>query len=99
MNMSIIANDRISAPPQPQHELLNSASRAPLRIVHGLLSMDVGGLERNVLNQVRLAPTVGQEVVLVCLERAGSLARQAEALGARVISMNKRPGLRWELLP
>jgi sugar transferase (PEP-CTERM/EpsH1 system associated) len=66
----------------------------PMRICHVLLSLDVGGLERNVLNQVRCAPGIGEECTVVCLERPGELAPQVRALGARVISMGKRAGLR-----
>jgi len=66
----------------------------PLKIAHVALSLDVGGLERNIINQIRLAPELRQEVSVVCLERPGALAAQAEALGARVVSANKKPGLR-----
>ena len=46
----------------------------PLKVVHALLSLDIGGLERNVVNQVRLAPGLGQNVTVICLERPGVLA-------------------------
>jgi sugar transferase (PEP-CTERM/EpsH1 system associated) len=66
----------------------------PLRIAHVVLSMDVGGLERNVLNQIRVGPRHGQEHSVICLERPGELARQAEDLGARLVTMGKLPGIR-----
>src|SRR5947208_828952 len=73
-------------------------SSAPiLKVVHVMLSLDVGGLERNVVNQVRQAPRLRQQVTIVCLERPGALARQVEELGAVVIDMKKRPGLQWRL--
>jgi sugar transferase (PEP-CTERM/EpsH1 system associated) len=63
-------------------------------VVHVVLSLDVGGLERNVVNQVREGQKLGQTVSVVCLERAGTLAGQVLALGAKVISLEKRAGLR-----
>ena len=55
--------------------------------------MEVGGLERNVVNQVREAPRLGQRVDVVCLERRGELAAQVEAMGGRVVCFDKPPGL------
>ncbi|WP_076344162.1 glycosyltransferase [Paludisphaera borealis] len=82
-----------------QRDGLPPESKAgPLRVVHALLSLDVGGLERNVVNQVRLAPSLGQDVTVVCLERPGDLASQAEALGARIICLDKPPGIRLGLI-
>jgi glycosyltransferase involved in cell wall biosynthesis len=66
----------------------------PLRVTHVTLSLDVGGLERNIANQVREGRRLGQEVSVICLERPGTLASQVEALGAPVICLHKRPGLR-----
>jgi sugar transferase (PEP-CTERM/EpsH1 system associated) len=65
-----------------------------LNVMHIVLSLDVGGLERNVVNQVREGVKLGQRVAVVCLERPGVLAPQAEKLGARVISLDKPPGIR-----
>jgi glycosyltransferase involved in cell wall biosynthesis len=65
-----------------------------LRVAHVVLSMDVGGLERNVLNQIRQGPELGQRISVVCVERPGRLAAQAEALGTPVICLHKRPGIR-----
>src|SRR5262249_47834363 len=75
-----------------------SGINEPLRVTHVTLSLDVGGLERNIVNQVREGHRLGQEVSVVCLERPGTLATQVEALGAPVICLHKRPGLRWELV-
>jgi glycosyltransferase involved in cell wall biosynthesis len=65
-----------------------------LRVTHVVLSLDVGGLERNVVNQARLAAETAEEVSILCVERRGTLADRAESLGARVICVHKRPGLR-----
>jgi sugar transferase (PEP-CTERM/EpsH1 system associated) len=63
-----------------------------------VLTLDVGGLERNVVNQVREGQRLGQRVSIVCLERPGTLAPQVEAMGERVIALDKRPGLRPKLI-
>lgn len=63
-------------------------------VVHVVLSLDVGGLERVVLDLIRDGGHLGQRVSVLCLERPGTLAGQAEAMGSRVVSAGKRPGLR-----
>jgi glycosyltransferase involved in cell wall biosynthesis len=68
----------------------------PLRVTHVVLSLDFGGLERVVLALVRAAAGFGQAASVVCLERPGTLAPQAEALGVPVVCVGKPPGLRWE---
>src|SRR4051794_40354137 len=68
-----------------------------LNVTHVVLSLDVGGLERNVVNQIREGARLGQRVSVLCLERPGKLAPRAEALGARVLCVEKKPGLRPEL--
>jgi len=69
-----------------------------MHVAHAMLSLDVGGLERNVLNQVCQAPRLGQRITIICLERPGALAAQARALGATVICTEKRPGIRLGLI-
>ena len=63
-----------------------------LHIVHGLLRLDVGGLERVVLDLVAAGRRAGHRVSVVCLERPGMMADQARALGAAVVCLNKPPG-------
>ncbi len=63
-----------------------------LHIVHGLQSLDVGGLERIVLDLTRVGRRRGHRVSVVCLERPGTLAPQVEAEGATVLSLDKPPG-------
>lgn len=69
-----------------------------LRVAHVVLSLDVGGLERNVVNQVREGQALGQSVSVICLERPGVLAPRVEELGGRVLCMHKRPGIRLSLI-
>jgi glycosyltransferase involved in cell wall biosynthesis len=67
-----------------------------LRVTHAVLSLDTGGLERIVVDLVRQGCQLGQQVSVVCVERPGVLASQAEALGARLICLDKKPGVRRE---
>jgi glycosyltransferase involved in cell wall biosynthesis len=66
----------------------------PLHVAHAVLSLDIGGLERIVVDLVRAGRRLGQRVSVICLERPGTLAPQAEALGAQVLCIDKKPGLR-----
>jgi glycosyltransferase involved in cell wall biosynthesis len=67
---------------------------APLHVAHGVLALDVGGLERIVLSLVRAGRDRGQRVSVVCVERPGRLAAEAQADGAAVVSLDKPPGRR-----
>jgi glycosyltransferase involved in cell wall biosynthesis len=68
----------------------------PLRVTHVVLSLDCGGLERVVLSLAGAGRELDQDVSVLCLERPGTLAPQAEAMGAPVTSVDKPPGLRWD---
>jgi glycosyltransferase involved in cell wall biosynthesis len=77
--------------------ILDSASQAarkPLHVVHVVLSLDVGGLERVVLSLVSRAQSLQQTVSVICLERRGDLALECEKLGATIYCMNKKSGIR-----
>ena len=76
----------------PNPELEPHKSLSALHIVHGLQSLDVGGLERIVLDLARVGRRRGHRVSVVCLERPGTLAAQAESEGATVLSLGKPPG-------
>lgn len=75
-----------SSPPTVQ------PTRAPRHIVHGVLSLDLGGLERLVLDLVKVGVQRGERITVVCIERPGQLAGQAEELGAGIVCLNKPPG-------
>jgi glycosyltransferase involved in cell wall biosynthesis len=64
-----------------------------LHVTHAVLSLDIGGLERIVVDLVREGQRLGQQVSVICLERPGVLASQAEALKASVVCVGKRPGV------
>jgi glycosyltransferase involved in cell wall biosynthesis len=65
----------------------------PLDVTHVVLSLDCGGLERFVVNLVRQGQRRGQNVSVMCVERPGTLAPEVESLGARVVCLDKPPGL------
>ena len=65
-----------------------------MRVAHVVLSLDVGGLERNVINQVREGQALGQEVSVVCATQPGILASQVEGLGGRLFCLDKHPGIK-----
>ena len=67
-------------------------SCSPLHIAHGVLALDVGGLERLVVGLVGSARQRGHRVSVVCVERPGQLARQAEEAGATIVSLDKPAG-------
>jgi glycosyltransferase involved in cell wall biosynthesis len=66
----------------------------PLSVAHVVLSLDLGGLERVVLDLIRQSEALGQVPSVICVDRRGQLAETAEALGAWVISLDKGPGLK-----
>jgi glycosyltransferase involved in cell wall biosynthesis len=69
------------------------AMRAPGKhVVHGVLSLDLGGLERLVLDLVKHGAGVGNRVTVVCVERPGKLAGRARELGAEVVCLDKPAG-------
>lgn len=64
------------------------------KVVHVVLSLDVGGLERLVVDLVREGLRLGQKAVVICIERHGKLAPQVEAMGVEVHCLYKQPGIR-----
>lgn len=65
-----------------------------LRVTHVVLRLDVGGLERVVIDLLREAPHMRHRASVLCIERPGALAGEAEATGAQVISVEKGAGLK-----
>src|SRR5262245_45090071 len=74
------------------HEATTPDGRGPMHIVHAVLSLDFGGLERIVLDLTRAQADCGHIVSIVCIERPGTLAVEAERIGARVVNLAKPPG-------
>src|SRR5690242_12636446 len=51
--------------------------RPPLRVVHVVLAMEIGGLERVVMHLVRQGRgLLGQDITVICIERLGVLAKE-----------------------
>lgn len=63
-----------------------------------VISLDVGGLERVVLDLIRHGRASGRAMAVACLERPGRLAPLAEAAGAEVYCADKGPGRRPEVV-
>jgi glycosyltransferase involved in cell wall biosynthesis len=65
----------------------------PLRIVHLVASLEIGGLERLVVDLARVQRQSGHEVSICCLYRRGPLAEDAAAAGIPVTCFNKTDGI------
>ena len=63
-----------------------------LHVVHGVLSLNIGGLERIVVDLVRTGRERGQRTTVVCIEQRGALAPLVEAVGGEVRSLDKPRG-------
>ena len=66
---------------------------APMNITHFVENLNRGGLERVVLELVKLQHQQGHRCQVVCLFESGSLAHELTALGIPVGVCGKRPGL------
>ncbi len=64
-----------------------------LNVVHAVLSLDCGGLERLVLHLCMQGIAVGDKVTVLCLDHPGELADEVRKTGAEVLSLHRKPGL------
>ncbi len=62
--------------------------------MHLVLSLEIGGLERVVVDLAREGRRLGQRVTVGCVEQRGRLAPEVEALGIPVVCADKPAGLR-----
>lgn len=62
--------------------------RRPVRVAHLVMALDMGGLERVVIDLVRRTDRTRFEPAVVCLKRRGALADQVEELGVPVLSLD-----------
>lgn len=67
-----------------------------LTVVHVVLSLDAGGLERVVLDLAREGRQRGQSVAILCIEKPGALSGETDA--SELYSVNKGEGLRPAVL-
>lgn len=63
-----------------------------MNITHVVENLNRGGLERMVLDLVRLQQRQGHQCQVVCLYEAGALAHELDAAGIPVVACNKGPG-------
>jgi len=66
---------------------------APIRVLHVITNLGIGGAERLVVSAARGLPRERFESVICCLTNRGPLAREAEAAGLTVHCVNAFPGL------
>src|SRR5947209_4930599 len=67
---------------------------ATIRVAHVVISLDVGGLERIIVDLVRVGRAQGQNPSVICVERPRTLSHEVEAIGVPVLCAEKPPGLR-----
>src|SRR5262245_23463224 len=71
----------------------------PVKVLHLIWAMDLGGAERQVLEIVRGLDRRRFEPVVGCLVKKGRWGEALEREGVRVVCFDKRPGLDLGLLP
>jgi len=71
-----------------------NANGSPCRIAHVSLGLEMGGMEKLLVEFARHADRERFQLHFICLEGRGKLADEVEALGWPVQAMGKRPGLR-----
>jgi len=64
-----------------------------LKVLHAVLSLECGGLERLVIHLCREGIAAGDEVTVLCLENPGALASKVHETGTEVVSLGRTPGL------
>src|SRR5208337_2789884 len=67
----------------------NNRLDSPLRVTHVVVSLDIGGLERIVVDLIRFGRAQGHDPSVICLERPGTLAAQVETLGIPLLCAGK----------
>lgn len=71
----------------------------PMRIAHITSGLEVGGLEKLLVEFARLADRTRFELTFISLSDRGALAQQMESLGCEVHVMNAPTGFRPRLVP
>jgi glycosyltransferase involved in cell wall biosynthesis len=79
---------------QPVIEATRAMSGPLRRIGHVSLGLEMGGMEKLLVEFARHADRDRYELHFVCLEGRGKLADEVEALGWPVETLGKRPGVR-----
>ncbi|HTL48437.1 MAG TPA: glycosyltransferase [Verrucomicrobiae bacterium] len=76
-----------------------SEQRPPVRVLHVIWALDLGGAEQVVLNLVRHLHRDRFEPVVCCLNGRGRFAGGLEEEGIKVIALHKAPRIDWGLVP
>jgi glycosyltransferase involved in cell wall biosynthesis len=76
----------------PHVQVDRATKQNGLYVLHGVLSLEVGGLERLVLDLVKMGRKCGQRVGVVCVEKPGLLAPAAMEMGAEIYCLEKPAG-------
>ena len=69
-----------------------------MKIMQVVLSLECGGLEKLVIGLSSELNKKGFKASILCLDKRGELAKEAESKGIKVLSMGKKPGFDF-LLP
>ena len=73
-------------------------SAGPITVAHVVTCLQIGGLERVVVNLVHGFHGLPYRQLVVCLEEGGPFVAEVEKLGATVIVLGKQPGLSWRTI-
>lgn len=68
----------------------------PLRVLHVITTLPVGGAERVILNTVSLLDPARFESVVCCIMQEGALAEEVRRRGVPVIALNLMQGGGWD---
>src|SRR4029079_2175781 len=69
-------------------------STSRLHVMHLVLSLEIGGLERLVVDLAREGQRQGPRITVACVERRGRLAPEVEAIEIPVLCADKPAGIR-----
>lgn len=73
-------------------------SRDPITIAHVVTCLQIGGLERVVVNLAQGFAGHPYRLLVVCLEQGGPFVAEVEKLGGRVLVFGKQPGMSWSTI-
>lgn len=75
------------------------ATDRPLRILHVVLTMEVGGAEKLVFDMIRHPVFAASRPAVACLDAVGTLGAKLEEENYRVFFKNRKSGLDWGVVP
>jgi len=68
-----------------------------MNIMHVVLSLEYGGLEKVAIDLASYLNNGKHKVIICCLDRLGELAKEAEKRGVKVIFIKRKPGIDFSL--